>query len=185
MSLSLIYPESEGSPPLSHFLMDFLFFCPANQCLRFVSLISGLGDLCKPWSCFFSSMEQENHLSILELSEAKAGEVGRCVTNEFSVFCTLDVLVLLHYCITFFGTDWPGNTTVLPGIVENVLSRIFHKCWVFVLHLAPSSGTGYHFAQVFFLNGSSLSSLELVELIVFFLIKVLCRGSAERREDIF
>ncbi|CAG01269.1 unnamed protein product [Tetraodon nigroviridis] len=31
----------------------------------------------KQWSCFFSSMDQESHLSILELSEAQAGEVFR------------------------------------------------------------------------------------------------------------
>lgn len=37
----------------------------------------------KQWSCFFSSMEQENHLSILELSEAQAGEVGRSVASAF------------------------------------------------------------------------------------------------------
>lgn len=66
----------------------------------------------KQWSCFFSSMEQENHLSILELSEAQAGEVGCSVTNAFSVLLTLEVLVLLHYSITFFGTDWIGDTTV-------------------------------------------------------------------------
>lgn len=29
----------------------------------------------KQWSCFFSSMDLESHLSILELSEAQAGEV--------------------------------------------------------------------------------------------------------------
>lgn len=66
----------------------------------------------KQWSCFFSSMEQENHLSILELSEAQAGEVGCSVTNAFSVLPTLDVLELLHYSITFFGTDRIGDTTV-------------------------------------------------------------------------
>lgn len=47
----------------------------------------------KQWSSFFSSMEQENHLSILELSEAGAGEVTCSVTNACSVCPTVDVLV--------------------------------------------------------------------------------------------
>lgn len=40
----------------------------------------------KQWSCFFSSMDQESHLSILELSEAQAGEVGPVLqlTRTFS-----------------------------------------------------------------------------------------------------
>lgn len=45
----------------------------------FFSLLCLLKDLAcfeKQWSSFFSSMDQESHLSILELSEAQAGEVG-------------------------------------------------------------------------------------------------------------
>lgn len=47
--------------------------------LLFSSIPCPLKDLAcfeKQWSCFFSSMDQESHLSILELSEAQAGEVG-------------------------------------------------------------------------------------------------------------
>lgn len=53
------------------------------------SLVCVLKDLAcfeKQWGSFFSSMDQESHLSILELSEAQAGEVGPIlqITSTFS-----------------------------------------------------------------------------------------------------
>lgn len=44
--------------------------------LFLVVFLKDLAGFERQWSCFFSSMNQESHLSILELSEAQAGEVG-------------------------------------------------------------------------------------------------------------
>lgn len=44
--------------------------------LFLVVFLKDLARFERHWSCLFSSMNQESHLSILELSEAQAGEVG-------------------------------------------------------------------------------------------------------------
>lgn len=71
--------------PFHHFVLSNVLF----GYLLFVHyvLFQDLVAFEKQWSCFFSTMEQENHLSILELSEAQAGEVCHPVASAF-YFCT-------------------------------------------------------------------------------------------------
>lgn len=69
-----------------------------------LSVSKDLAGFERQWSCFFSSMDLESHLSILELSEAQAGEVGPLLLHlRMHQSCLKGGVSLLTVCVSLLS----------------------------------------------------------------------------------